>query len=111
MHWDLWPGNVFVVERDGRYMIEGITDWERAYWGDPESELPMVLRPRGAPWFEGYGKEMAEGKDADVRHCMYRLYLWLVMVIEAKVRFEGADHVQWAYGKLEEDLEVLLGYQ
>jgi aminoglycoside phosphotransferase (APT) family kinase protein len=111
VHWDLWPGNVFVVERDGRHTIEGITDWERAYWGDPESELPMVLLPRGAPWFEGYGKEMAEGRDADIRHCMYRLYLWLVMVIEAKVRFEGADHVQWAYGKLQEDLEVLVGYR
>jgi fructosamine-3-kinase len=110
VHWDLWPGNVFVVERDGRYTIEGITDWERAFWGDPESELPMVLRPRGAPWFQGYGKELAKGKDASIRHCMYRLYLWLVMVIEAKVRFEGADHVQWVYGQLEQELEALQLY-
>jgi aminoglycoside phosphotransferase (APT) family kinase protein len=111
VHWDLWPGNVFVVKEDGRYTIEGITDWERAYWGDPESELPMVLRPRGAPWFGGYGRELSEGRAAAVRHCMYRLYLWLVMVIEAKVRFEGADHVRWAYAKLGEDLETLRGYQ
>jgi fructosamine-3-kinase len=108
VHWDLWPGNVFVVRRDGRYTIEGITDWERAFWGDPESELPMVLRPRGSPWFQGYGKELAEGKDAAIRHCMYRLYLWLVMVIEAKVRFEGAEHVRCVYGQLEQDLKTLV---
>jgi hypothetical protein len=98
---------VFLVQQDRRYRVEGLTDWERAYWGDPESELPMVLRPRGSPWFEGYGRELAPGKAASVRHCMYRLCLWLVMVIEARIRFEGADHVRWAYKQLEGDLRCL----
>jgi hypothetical protein len=41
---------------------------------------------------------------------MYRLYLWLVMVIEARVRFEQAEHLEWTRANLEKDLQTLRNY-
>ena len=112
VHWDLWPVNVFVVADDsGHYSIESIIDWERTFWGDPEAEAPVVTMHYGPSFFKGYGKELAAGRSARIRQCMYRLYLWLIMVIEARVRFEHAEHLEWTHANLEKDLRVLRGYQ
>lgn len=32
--YDLWAGNVFVKQKEEKYVIEGIIDFERAFWGD-----------------------------------------------------------------------------
>lgn len=111
VHWDLWPVNVFVIPDDsGRYTIEGIIDWERTFWGDPEAEAPLVTQHYGPSFFKGYGKELATGRSARIRQCMYRLYLWLIMVIEARVRFEEAEHLEWTRTRLEKDLRILRKY-
>jgi fructosamine-3-kinase len=112
VHWDLWPVNVFVVPGDdGRYSIEGIIDWERAFWGDPEAEAPLVTMLTFKPsFFKGYGRELTAGRSARIRQCMYRLYLWLIMVIEARVRFEQAEHLEWTNTNLEKDLQILRDY-
>ena len=34
-----WEGNIFVDQIKGEYHIVGITDFERAFWGDPLMEL------------------------------------------------------------------------
>ena len=54
VHWDLWAGNVFV--KDGK--ITGITDFERALWGDPlmEHYFRMITEPkRPEAFLRGYG--------------------------------------------------------
>jgi hypothetical protein len=101
---------VFILKQGDRYAIEGITDWERAFWGAPDAEMPMVLEPADDPFFIGYGRPLLDGRAAAIRHCMYRPYLWLVMVIEAKVRFEHASHVQWSRRRLMDDLAVLMSF-
>jgi fructosamine-3-kinase len=108
VHWDMWHGNIFVGQRDGEYYVEGIIDWERALWGDPEIETAMCSKFYGPAFFAGYGRNLLESEKAVVRQCMYRLYLWLVMIIEEKVRFEGAEHIPWVREQLKTDLDFLL---
>jgi aminoglycoside phosphotransferase (APT) family kinase protein len=107
VHWDIWAGNVYVKPQNGSYVVEGIIDWERAFWGDPDMETAVACRFYGPAFYEGYGKQLADtGPDA-VRQSLYRLYLWLVMVIEAQVRFEDADHLPWACEQLRKELAWL----
>ncbi|MGC9469430.1 MAG: phosphotransferase family protein [Anaerolineae bacterium] len=107
VHWDLWAGNVFVVLSNGTYVVEGIIDWERALWGDPDMETAVACRFYGPAFYEGYGKQLADHGPEAVRQSLYRLYLWLVMVIEAKVRFEDAEHLPWAREQLRMELTWL----
>jgi aminoglycoside phosphotransferase (APT) family kinase protein len=110
VHWDLWMGNIFITYLDGVPKIEGIIDWERAFWGDPESEPMIAASYFGPEFFAGLGQPLSQGTNAQTRHCMYGLYLLLVMAIEAKVRFERADHLGWVYAQLTKELERLSQY-
>jgi aminoglycoside phosphotransferase (APT) family kinase protein len=110
VHWDLWMGNIFIAYQDGAPVIEGIIDWERAFWGDPESEPMIAASYFGPEFFAGLGQPLSQGTKAETRHCMYGLYLLLVMAIEAKVRFERADHLGWVYAQLTKELERLSQY-
>jgi aminoglycoside phosphotransferase (APT) family kinase protein len=107
VHWDIWAGNVYVKQRNGRYTIEGIIDWERALWGDPDMETAVACRFYGPSFYQGYGKQLSDSGPEAVRQSLYRLYLWLVMVIEAKVRFEDAGHLPWAREQLRKELAWL----
>ncbi|MEM8857069.1 MAG: aminoglycoside phosphotransferase family protein [Chloroflexota bacterium] len=109
VHWDLWGGNVFVqdVSIHGHVNVMGIIDWERAFWGDRamESMLPCV-EGNNAIW-AGLGESMEIGATAEIRRSLYRLYLQLVMVVEDKVRFGGADHLEKTNHDLHQELEKL----
>lgn len=107
VHWDLWAGNVFVKPQNGSYVLEGLIDWERALWGDPDFETAVACRFYSPPFYEGYGKPLSETGPEAVRQSLYRLYLWLVMVIEAKVRFEDAEHLPWSREQLRKELAWL----
>jgi aminoglycoside phosphotransferase (APT) family kinase protein len=107
VHWDIWAGNVYVRPQNGSYVVEGIIDWERALWGDPDMETAVACRFYGPSFYEGYGKQLSSSGPEAVRQSLYRLYLWLVMVIEAKVRFEDADHLPWARDQLRKELAWL----
>ena len=107
VHWDLWPGNIFIIGENDKLEIEGIIDWERAYWGDPESEPAIAAKFYGPDFFMGYGEELTDNPNAVIRHKMYSLFLLLVMKIEAKVRFENADHLSWVQTELVKGLKQL----
>jgi aminoglycoside phosphotransferase (APT) family kinase protein len=109
VHWDMWAGNVYVRPQNGSYVIEGIIDWERALWGDPDMETAVACRFYGPAFYEGYGKELSTAGPEAVRQRLYRLYLWLVMVIEAKVRFADAGHLPWVHDQLQKELVWLEG--
>ncbi|MBP7592459.1 MAG: aminoglycoside phosphotransferase family protein [Chloroflexi bacterium] len=106
VHWDLWEGNIFVAEVDGRFTITGIIDWERALWGDPDIDQVMFRREKD-PFWVGYGRLPAADPAAQTRRTLYRLYLWLIMLIEDKVRFDGADHIPWAIEQFNRDWQQL----
>jgi aminoglycoside phosphotransferase (APT) family kinase protein len=107
VHWDLWQGNVFVKPENGAYVIEGIIDWERAFWGDPDCETPVAARFYGPSFYKGYGKELAEGGPAAIRQSLYRIYLWLVLLIEIKVRDYEPDYLPWPRAEIQKDVAFL----
>ncbi|AOZ94385.1 aminoglycoside phosphotransferase family protein [Paenibacillus crassostreae] len=98
VHWDLWPGNVFIHE--GR--ISGIIDFERAFWGDPLIEYYFGKFAQSAAFEEGYGKGITSEGERN-RRALYDFYLDLVMVIECDYRqYENQEHIQWAFRNFEE---------
>ena len=107
VHWDLWAGNVFLKPQNGGYVFEGIIDWERALWGDPDFETAVACRFYGPAFYQGYGKPLAEHGPEAIRQSLYRLFLWLVLLIEARVRYEDAAHLPWARERLINELDFI----
>jgi aminoglycoside phosphotransferase (APT) family kinase protein len=88
VHFDLWDGNVLV--QDGE--ITGLIDGERALWGDPVAEFVSLNMFK---WFEdgphvvkGYEDEWGQRFDDDAtrRLALYKIYLDLIILIEATPR-------------------------
>jgi aminoglycoside phosphotransferase (APT) family kinase protein len=110
VHFDLWDGNIFVL--DGR--VEGFIDGERALYGDPIAELVSLITfvpaEEGAAVVDGFlGRELTAGEE--IRLCLYRSYLWLILLSEAPTRdyppeFEQELH-GWVTEKLIADLAQL----
>lgn len=94
-HFDLWDGNVLVRRGPDGWAVSGVIDWERAFYGDPLADvvsLTLFDSPRErAALLEG----LAEGRGrphADQRRlALYRAYLWLIMIVEAKPRGLGGS--------------------
>jgi len=97
VHWDLWDGNLFVL--DGR--VSAIIDWERALWGDPLMEFYFRHFTRSPGFLEGYGSRY-ESPEERARIELYDLYLDLILVIECYSRHSGEDHRKWAESNLAE---------
>ncbi|WP_093838575.1 phosphotransferase family protein [Streptomyces aidingensis] len=100
IHFDLWPGNIFVDPEQPR--ITGLIDHERAFWGDPVAELVSFA----------FGGDI--GEDSDVvagyrqaggrldfdrsfhhRLALYHLYLALILVIECGPRGYQGEHKEF----------------
>ncbi len=88
---DLWAGNIFLVTTEHGYEIEGIIDFERAFYGDPYADfVSSVLLykdvEKEAAFLEGYkrqnGKELTFTGNDRIRLKLYRIYLNMIMVIE-----------------------------
>lgn len=83
LHMDVWAQNILVTP-DSK--VTGLIDWDRALWGDPEIEFAVldycgISEP---PFWEGYGKERDESKEANIRKIFYLLYeIQKYIVIEA----------------------------
>lgn len=121
VHWDSWPGNVFV--RDER--VEGIIDFERALWADPLMEHGFGKFWETDAFERGYADEDAalrnaavaedaarsaalpEGSEASqkIRRALYALYLDLVMRVECHYRGFGPEHTEWARQNLQDGWE------
>ncbi|OWA36091.1 hypothetical protein B9G55_09540 [Saccharibacillus sp. O16] len=121
VHWDSWPGNVFV--QDGR--VESIIDFERALWADPLMEHGFGKFWESDAFAQGYAAEDAamqgqkevsastsstptastvlpEGSEESqqIRRALYALYLDLVMRVECHYRGFGQEHTEWAQQNL-----------
>lgn len=100
VHKDLWMGNIF-VDGEGAE-IKGIVDCERAVYGD------MLLEPVCGFLLEDscfmtnfYGKSELTA-DENIRTILYRIYLFLIMIIECSFRRYQDDWLEkWAREQLE----------
>ncbi|WP_035839708.1 phosphotransferase family protein [Kitasatospora azatica] len=102
VHFDLWPGNVFVHPGgDGRpARITGLIDHERAFWGDPAAELVSLAFGGDAgpdsdlvAGYTGAGGTLDFSSAFRHRLALYQLYLGLLLVVECGPRGFGADHL------------------
>jgi Ser/Thr protein kinase RdoA (MazF antagonist) len=115
VHFDLWPGNVFVTD-DGT-AVTGLIDHERAFWGDPVAELVSLAfggdTGPGSDLVAGYheaGGTLDFGPPTLHRLALYRVYLGLILVVECGPRgypAEHADRVRDALGRWVAELEEL----
>lgn len=91
VNYDLHPGNIFLIKQGDKYVIEGIVDFERAYWGDPYADFPAAfLMSDDVSKIESFWKAYKEAaninhditKEEKIRLLMYRLYLFTIMWVE-----------------------------
>ncbi|WP_172256111.1 phosphotransferase family protein [Saccharibacillus deserti] len=113
IHWDSWPGNVFV--RDGQ--AQSLIDFERALWADPLMEYGFGKFGYSPAFEAGYkaadaafAPRLPEGSERSqaVRRALYPMYLDLVMRVECDYRGFGSDHTQWAHDNLRDGWERFL---
>lgn len=89
--YDLWAGNVFVKQQGENYILEGIIDFERAYWGDPLADFGGSVMLLDKIYEEpelwnayakkaGFGRELS-GED-QIRRAFYGLYIYTIMAAE-----------------------------
>jgi aminoglycoside phosphotransferase (APT) family kinase protein len=88
VHFDVWPGNVFLT-RDETPRIQAIIDHERAFWGDPLADFvtPTIFGEldESDPIVAGYrdaGGVVEFTGPARTRMTLYRLYLALILLVE-----------------------------
>ncbi|SNT49940.1 Predicted kinase, aminoglycoside phosphotransferase (APT) family [Streptosporangium subroseum] len=88
VHFDVWPGNVFLT-LDETPRIQAIIDHERAFWGDPLADFvtPTIFEELDetdeivAGYREAGGVVEFTGS-ARTRLALYRLYLALIILAE-----------------------------
>lgn len=103
---DCHDGNVFVKKDGCEYTVEGILDFERAYWGDPIADFPGAFVftddiSKEPAFLNSYLKAGSELKTYDEsvrkRYLLYRMYLSIIMTAEC-------FRYGWLYGKLQSAL-------
>ena len=99
VHFDLWRGNVLLDRSTGHWEIAGIIDGERAMWADPAAEFVSLSLladiADDAEFLAGYRSvRPAFELTSRVRErvSLYRMYLDLIMLVEAVPRgYRGDD--------------------
>jgi aminoglycoside phosphotransferase (APT) family kinase protein len=99
VHFDLWQANIFVSLDPPR--LVGVIDPERAFWGDPLADLVTIALfadvEDDADFLAGYslvgygsGPFTSSMRE---RIRLYRVYLYLIMIIEGVPRgYSGEEH-------------------
>jgi len=97
LHFDLWDGNVLVApDGDGRASVTGLVDGERFLFGDELMDFvsPVIMRriedEPDHPFIQGYaaasGAPVVFDPSARHRLALYRLHLYLLMLVEMPSR-------------------------
>lgn len=90
VEYDCHEGNIFVKKTGNSYTIEGILDFERAFWGDPIADFPTAfvftddIRKETAflnAYLRVSGRNAYTETDA-VKYQLYRMYILTIMVAE-----------------------------
>jgi len=61
VHGDLWPRNILVAQRAGAWVITGILDAERAFWGDPAAEWIFSFLDIPEEFWRAYSRDYSSG--------------------------------------------------
>jgi hypothetical protein len=122
LHFDLWDGNLLAeVDAADGTRLTGLVDGERYLYGDPLLDLvsPCLLRriedEPEHPFLRGYIAESGEpfAVDESVRRrlTLYRLHLYLIMLIEIPSRGMTGQYAEARRARLhplfESELEAL----
>jgi aminoglycoside phosphotransferase (APT) family kinase protein len=106
VHWDLWDGNILVDGDPKR--VTGVIDFERSLWGDPLMEVNFGGLTVSEAFIEGYGLSMLQTEAQRQRKLLYKVYLYLIMVIECSYRQYQSDRQEkWTRPRLEAELRNL----
>lgn len=84
---DLWAGNVLLQEEGDGYVISGILDFERSFYGDPLADFTSAVMifddvSREPDFLRGYGASVVLDSLAQSRMNLYRLYMTIIMCVE-----------------------------
>jgi aminoglycoside phosphotransferase (APT) family kinase protein len=96
VHFDLWDGNIFVIEDAQGWGVEGVIDGERAFYGDPIAELTTIVSLTPADQADVVidsmiGRPLSESERTRLH--LYATYLGLVVACEPATR--GYDPVEY----------------
>ncbi|MGW2635978.1 phosphotransferase family protein [Streptomyces sp. NPDC001348] len=98
VHFDLWPGNILLDRSAGGVRIGGLIDGERMFWGDPVADFVSLALlgdiSRDEAFLAGYrdaGGVAGLDGPSRLRLALYRVYLYLIMLIETIPRAVGED--------------------
>lgn len=95
--YDLWAGNVFLQEVDGKLSISGIIDFERAFYGDFHADFTASMFiyndvNNEEEFKKGYregGRSLEISNKDEERMILYRMYMAVILAVET-----------YRYGKL-----------
>ncbi len=101
LHFDLWDGNVLV--ENGR--LSGLVDGERYLWGDPLVDFVSpalfhdIFETPDHPFVRGYQqvRPLEIDEEVRIRVRLYRLYLYLLMIVEYPSRGMDPDEDRRAH--------------
>lgn len=100
IHKDLWDGNIFVDSKTLK--ITALIDCERAIYGDPLVELVFGFLLNNESFMKSYRRGTPFDKDEETRILIYRIYLYLILIIECSYRqYPDDNQAKWARTKLE----------
>lgn len=87
VHGDLWPRNVLLARRHGRWSISGILDSERAFWGEPGAEWIFSFMAIPEVFWQGYGANLSTDRldiAARFRRCCYEARGALQLILDGE---------------------------
>ena len=120
VHWDLWGGNTFIIKSgEESYNIEGLTDFERALWGDPLLEYIFMSIENEPEFIKGYeeisGKKFVYTNEMRLRRHFYNIYLYLIMYTEKDSRcYTGSKAdgiIKWAEHMLKNEIKKVKEFE
>ena len=115
---DMWKKNIMLKKENGAYVIDGIIDYERAFFGDPCAELVAAGTVFGDVFTsrvfrENYekisGRPLTLTSRERVRTIIYSIYLSLLMGVEV-YRYDEEDTrtmLMHCHRRLQKDFEAL----
>jgi aminoglycoside phosphotransferase (APT) family kinase protein len=107
IHKDLWEGNIFVNDKTTK--ITGIVDCERAIYGDALLELVCGFLLGNEDFMKSYIGRVGFEAEEEIRIVLYKIYLYLIMVIECSYRHYPDDSsFKWASAQLDRALADLV---
>lgn len=84
VHKDLWEGNIFVDPKT--FSITGFVDFERAIMGDPLMEAVCSFLLDNEGFMKNYYGTAALTREERIRIVLYKIYIFLIMIIECPFR-------------------------